>query len=358
MWPYWLLFLIPAMAAVLKPWRRASPMPTRLLDWGVEWVAAMLVLALMIGWRHEVGGDWFNYFNMLDRVRGSSLAEVLESPDPGYELVNWISLELDWGVYGVNIFCGLVLALGLVHFCRAMPRPWLALAVAVPYLVIVVGMGYSRQGVALGCAMMGMVALMRRKTWPFVLWVLLGVTFHKTAVILLPIAALANTRNRWWTALWVGVVTVGAYQLFLQDSVDNLVSGYIEAQYQSQGALVRLVMNALPAALLLLLRKRFQFTAIEAPLWRWLAFISLGLLVVLFVSPSSTAVDRIALYMLPLQLVVFAHLPDALGSRQRSNQQWVTLVVLYYALVNFVWLNFAGHSEYWLPYRFYPLETL
>ncbi len=39
---------------------------------------------------------------------------------------------------------------GLVQFCRKQPLPWLALAVAAPFIIIVVGMGYTRQSVALG----------------------------------------------------------------------------------------------------------------------------------------------------------------------------------------------------------------
>ena len=30
-------------------------------------------------------------------------------------------------------------------------------------------------------------------------------------------------------------------------------------------------------------------------------------------------------------------------------------VMLYSAAVLFVWLGFATHAQYWLPYRFYPL---
>jgi hypothetical protein len=33
-------------------------------------------------------------------------------------------------------------------------------------------------------------------------------------------------------------------------------------------------------------------------------------------------------------------------------------VIIYYAVVLFIWLNFANYSAYWLPYRFYPLEAL
>lgn len=32
----------------------------------------------------------------------------------------------------------------------------------------------------------------------------------------------------------------------------------------------------------------------------------------------------------------------------------VVAVVAYYALVQFVWLNYASHSKYWVPYQFMP----
>lgn len=356
MWPYWILFASVALVAILRPYRLKHPPSPKMMQWGVEWIALLLFISLFIGFRHEVGGDWFNYFKHLDAVTGLTLLEALSLSDPGYKLLNWVSVQLGWGIYGVNLACGIVFAIGLAHFCRSMPRPWLSLTVAVPYLLIVVAMGYSRQGVALGFAMLGLVALINQSTARFAFWIILAATFHKTAVILLPIAALANTRNRWTTILWLSLVTIGAYWLFLQDSVETLVENYIEAQYQSQGALIRLLMNALPAVLLLLFFNRFRIPTREAALWRWLSLISLGLLAILFISPSSTAIDRIALYMLPLQLVVFSYLPEVLGAQHRSNQKWVFAITVYYACVNFVWLNFAANSRYWLPYRFLPFE--
>lgn len=359
MWPYWLMFLLPAAAAVLSSEQRY--LAGRWTDRGhgrrgLGWWGVALVVTLLVGYRMQVGADWYNYLGYLDRVRGATLSEVLAMRDPGYLLLNWLANEAGWGIVVVNLISGALFAAGLASFCRHMPRPWLALAVAVPYMGIALAMGYSRQAIALGLSMLGLVALQRESTLKFLVWVVLGATFHRTAVLLLPIAALASTRNRYWTATWVGVVTLLAYALFLEESVDALVDIYIEAQYQSEGALVRLLMNALPAALLLLRWGRFQFAPTEGALWRWIALISLGLPVVLFVSPSSTAVDRVALYMLPLQLVVFSRLPEVMGRRGLNNQGWAVMVVAYYATVLYVWLNYSTHAQYWLPYRFYPFE--
>lgn len=222
---------------------------------------------------------------------------------------------------------------------------------AVPYLIIVVGMGYTRQGIAIGLAMLGLVALGRQRMVKFVVWVLLGATFHKSAVLLLPIAALAATRKRLWTAFWVAVIVAGAYFVFLESSVDALYAGYIEAAYESQGALIRLLMNAVPAVILLLWRRHFEMTLAQMRLWMWFSLISLVLLVSYFLTPASTALDRMALYMLPLQLAVFAHIPEVFGRRKARNEVFVMAILLYYAAIQFVWLNFATHARYWLPYQ-------
>ncbi|MFU8831781.1 MAG: EpsG family protein [Wenzhouxiangella sp.] len=311
----------------------------------------VIVLTLLIGGRYQVGGDWYNYIRNFQAMSYRDLADALTESDPGYRMLEWLGLQYDWGIYGVNLIGAAIFSFGLVVFCRSLPRPWLALTAAVPYLVVVLGMGYTRQGIALGLAMIGLVALGRRSVSKYVFWVLLGATFHKSAVLLLPIAALAATRKRLWTAVWVAVTVAVAYTTLLAESVETLYAGYIDAEYQSQGALVRLAMNAVPAAILLLWRRNFEMNLAQLRLWTWFAMISLALLAGYFVTPASTALDRVALYMLPLQLAVFAYVPEVFGGKQTRNQLFAAAVVAYYALVLFVWLNFATHAQYWIPYR-------
>jgi len=358
--PYWLMFLIPAIAALSSDrgdWSQNDDGYGHKLTWG--WVAISILLALVVGYRYEVGGDWFTYVGYLYYVTDADLTEVISLSDPGYMLLNWLAVEMGWGIVGVNALSGFIFSLGIVQFCRSLPRPWLALAVAVPYLVIVVGMGYSRQGIALSLALLGVLAFQRGSVLSFFVWVALGATFHKTAVLLLPLAALVSSNHRWWTIFWALIFSVLAYFLFLEDSVDHLYENYLVAQYQSQGALIRLLMNAIPAVLLLWFSERFRLRPTEASMWRWFALISIFLFIALFISSSSTAVDRVALYMLPLQMMVFSHLPSVLAPNNRRMQTNIVWIILFYYLsVLNVWLLFADHSQFWIPYRFYPLEVL
>ena len=352
MWPYFLLFLVPAVLAwpITRPLAIADPW----LRWPSQWRNVFLLLVLMIGLRHEVGGDWLTYIDHIDRVRGLPLSEALKSGDPAYALLNLLATQLGGGAYFVNTVCAFIFAWGLVVYCRSMPLPWLALVVAVPYLVMVVAMGYTRQGVAIGLAMLGLVALDKGRVLNFVLWVALAATFHKSAVILIPLAIFHKTSRAWLE--WVIVVgaSVLLYGLLLRDSVETLKAGYLEAQYQSSGAAIRVVMNALPAAIFLKWRNRFYLSPAQRTFWTWMSLGALAFVVLLVISPSSTAVDRVALYWIPLQLFVWSHLPVALGQPGKASRRWVQRIVIYSAAVQLVWLFFAQTAFAWLPYQFYP----
>lgn len=346
---YIVMYLLPSLAAVGAASR--SGIRARM---GLVWLLAFLAAVLLIGFRHEVGGDWWSYLDHLYAAHWETPGSILAGSDPGYELLNWLADRFGLGIYAVNLVCGAIFVAGLFAFCRRQPNPWLALAVAVPYLLIVVAMGYSRQSVAAGLAMIGLVALGDGKRLRFVVWLALAATFHRSAIVLLPLAVLAGDRHRIWAALWIGAASLLLYLLLLSETIDTLYAVYIEAQYASEGALVRVFMNAVPALLFLAFRRRFPLTDGERRLWTWIALLALLFVPALAVSPSSTAVDRVALYLIPLQLFVFARLPQALGPT--FGRVPVTLAVLgYYGAVLFVWLTYAAHAFAWLPYRFYPL---
>jgi len=317
-----------------------------------------IVLMLMIGLRHEVGGDWGTYLNHVEAMQGEDLDFSLNYSDAGYATLNWFGANVGGSVYLVNLVCGILFSWGLFTFCRTQPRPWLALLAALPYLVMVVAMGYSRQGVAIGLAMLAFTKLQQGSVIRFVFWIALAALFHKSAVILVPFAVFAASRNRAFNIFGVAVVAAFLFVVLLQEQLDSFMRGYVEAEYESSGAGVRVAMNALPAALFLVFRKRFAIAPEVRSFWIWMAWGALFFIPLLVVSPSSTAVDRVALYWIPLQLMVFSRLPDVFGVPGRRNPLWVTMVVGYNATVMLTWLFFADTAFEWLPYRFYPWEAL
>lgn len=349
---YWLLLLVPWLAAIGGP--RVSSASLAKRSWGLGFQLFFALLLLSVGWRHQVGGDWGNYLPTIDAALQQSLAEAIaQSGDTAYNALTWLSAHAGAGIYGVNLVCALVFAYGLMVFCHNSPRPWLSLAVAVPYLVIVVAMGYTRQGVAIGLIMLALVALDKGSLVKFIAWVAVAALFHKTALILIPLAIFAGRKN--WVAL-VGVLLTAVlmFVLLLAEYVDSMVAGYITAEYASSGAAFRIAMNALPAAVFLVFRNRFDLTDTQRVFWTWMAFGGLAFIGMLAVSPSSTAVDRVALYWIPLQLYVWSRWPAAMARTNNAQLPWVVGVLLYSLAVQFVWLFYADHSYAWVPYQFYP----
>ncbi len=342
---FWAMFAIAAWGALVPG---SLPKAQARFMW---WFVGLLFAAL-IGLRHEVGGDWFNYLPQFVSASGMTFTEALAMGDPGHYVLNMWVAKLGGDIYLVNLIYALVLMWGTMVFCRRQPNPWLALMVAVPYMLIVVGMGYTRQSVALGFALIGLVALGEHRIRTFIICVALGALFHKSAVLLLPIAALAASRNRILTGAIVGVTGLLMYYLLLMDSTEALWRNYVEEQMQSQGAFIRVLMNMVPAILLILYRKKLVPDPQERKLWVWIAVLALAC--VPLVSLASTAVDRVALYLIPLQLFVFSRLPR-LATTVRGRTPLVLGIVIYYAAVLLVWLNFATHAPYWTPYQFMPL---
>ena len=347
MFPYWLLFGIFAAGATLGPRNRFLAGGSA----GPVLAFCTIVMALMIGLRYQVGADWGTY-NDLFRIAGrASLERVIGEGDPGYQLLNWAIRQLGGALWQVNLICALIFCWGLLRLAQEQPQPWLAMVVAVPYLVTVVSMGYTRQAVAIGILMAGLAAIQRGASiLRFAAYIAIAALFHKTVVVALPLVLFSSQRNLLLNVIVGLAFTILFYNLFLERSVDTLVRTYVDAGYSSQGAAIRIALNFIPAVLYLAKQKAFGFDDRSRTVYRYFSFAALLLPIALALSPSSTAIDRLALYILPLQLVIFSRLPSA----YRVQGMGTLMVILYSALILFVWLNFAKHAEYWLPYQLWP----
>jgi hypothetical protein len=352
-WPYFLLLTLTLIPVFFE-----KPIEKNVFNKGwidYYWIFFCIYFIFFIGLRYEVGGDWFSYLDHVDNLYDEGLIDINWTNDPSYALLNWIGANVFGGVFFTNLISAVVFSLGLFHFCKALPRPWLAVVVSIPYLVMVVSMGYTRQGVAIGLAMVGIVALLKKENiWLFVFWIFLAATFHKSAIILIPVALFIGSKRILTRVIATLIGSLLLFFLFVQESIDALIDGYINAGYASSGASIRIAMNALPAILFILLRSRFIMPDRDKIFWTWISISAIFLVLVLWLSPSSTAVDRIALYWIPLQVFLWSSLPDVLGVSGRKNLKWVSLVVSYAISVMMTWLFFADFSFAWVPYKFYP----
>jgi hypothetical protein len=358
MFIYWLMFLIPAIAA-LSTTRYHKQVSN------LGWVFLAIIFILIIGLRFEVGVDWFNSLGGFKSIaEHSSLSETLLKKrfELGYASLSWFALQMGIGIWGTNLVCAVIFVYGLAIFCRRQPSPWIALSIAVPFLVIVMGMGYTRQATATGFLLLALVRLADGYVLRFIFFIALGGLFHPTVLIFLPLGFLANRSNSFLnlTSFWILFWLILAYALLvdslLVEFLEVNITYYSSLRLTSNGAFIRVLMCAIPATIFLLLRKRFNLNLVELRLWTWMSIASILLVSLVNVLPSSAAVDRVGWYLIPVQIFVYSRLPFLFRSGF-SRQTLIFLFIFLSASVQFVFLNFSIFAYGWLPYKFYPFEV-
>ena len=315
MFPYWVLFGVSAVAAV-----QIGGKSRQLRRAGILLGLFSLIIFLMIGLRFEVGGDWINYLRIYDSFRHSDLGETLSRFDPAYSLLNWIALRLGFGIWFVNVACAAIFTWGLVRFAAQQLNPWLAIVVAIPYLVIVVAMGYTRQAVAIGFILSGLASMRRGGSITrFAFYGIAAALFHRTAIIVLPLVALAVTRNRWISVALIVALVAILFYLLVDTQFETLVQNYVVAQYDAQGAGIRIAMNVAPAVLFLSMQRRFSVDESDRRLWRNFALASLAAMVLLMA--NSVVGGRGSAVALPYSLAASGIFAAAVQFLARTGRQ-------------------------------------
>src|SRR3954452_9573754 len=151
MFIYWVLFLVFATGALLS--MPQALMTTRSPAFGgpsgigaspavpVHASSRALFLAtlfpvFLIGFRYRVGTDYPTYLATFERINHLSLTRSLGVADVGYAALNWAVAQVGGGFWMVNLVCGVLFTYGLIKFAKIQPNPWLAVTIAIPYLVI------------------------------------------------------------------------------------------------------------------------------------------------------------------------------------------------------------------------------
>jgi hypothetical protein len=349
--PYWILFAVWAIGATQFA-RRAKASASDLLFWG-----AALLTGLMIGLRFEVGGDWFTYLDLFDQISFQPLLDGLMLSDAGYAFFNWISAQLQWGIWLPNTACALAFTWGIAKLAKQQPNPWLAMLIAVPYLIIVVAMGYTRQGAAIGIVCLALADASEKRVVRLIVIIGIASLFHKTAILILPVVLLPVLRQKPLWGVLGGIAFVLLFVLVLRDSSRDMVNNYALSSYDSQGAAIRVAMNVVAAIVILVFRQRMGLPPFQYSYWIANAVLAIASVPALLSLSASSGVDRLALFLIPMQMVAYSRLPYIL-SRDRSSNAAVFLgLVAYSFAVQFVWLNYAVNAQLWLPYKtFLPME--
>jgi hypothetical protein len=341
---YWLLFGIFALGSLVSAQQEYRPSRPLLL------FISIAFLALFVGLRWEIGPDWTTYRSMFREMRHVSLAGALGQTDPGFRVLLSLLQNVRAPFFVLNLICACVFSFGLARFATALPNPWLAVLVAVPYLVIVIAMSALRQATAIGFIFLALRAMGTKPLWKSIFWVLIASLFHASAIIVAALIAFSYSRNRLQSGLILIASAFPAYYV-LVGTFDNYLWRYGQHKIESGGVAFRVAMNAIPAVILLTRGSRDFSPRGEETFWRNLSILSLALAPALLLVRSTTSIDRLSLYAVPLQMLVLSGIPRQFSTTPATRIYPVMGIVAYCALTLLVFFMLGTHARYYLPYR-------
>lgn len=303
-------------------------------------------MSVFIGLRDHVGADWNSYIIILRCIQEGSYFQSFFLVEPLYGFCNHVALALGGDIHLVNLICATILLASLFNFSRLTNMdPNLVLFVAAPYLLFVVGMGYTRQSVAVGLGLNAIGFLRQGRQGMFYLFATLATLSHYSAIVLVLL---------WWMNSRKRAVIVAAAVALLSPLLLLLIFSprylhYFDnsADMQSNGVWSRLLLVLLGLSLVFLQRGRWAAESeLRTILLRGAGALCLIMLVSLFLS---TLADRICLYLSFVYVLGLGSLVRFSTAPFRYLSLGFVVCVTY--AVFLLWFGLSSYAEgAWYPY--------
>jgi len=310
----------------------------------------IIFLILFIGLRHETGGDWVVYSDNYHFYGENFAFDPNIRSDIAFELLSYIFYQIFKNIYFFNLFISMFMIFSLYRFAANTKSPSSVFFISLPLIVLILFMGFVRQGLAFAFLLHAILSLKRNKLDFFYLYIILGTLFHKSLLIFLFVGFFLEKR---FIMKLIIIFLASSLIFYARQDLVHLYSIYL-GKYKglfydkSEGTLQRILLNIVPALLYLFIGKKITDNNLE---YRFYLFISLLVILFFFIKDISlTFFDRVNYYFMPLQLLVYANI-NKLNLMSNIKTSFKLIVIIGYVFILFYWLLFANHSIGWLPYK-------
>lgn len=279
----------------------------------------LAALVLFVGFRWQVGCDWYGYLNIFEGARQASLEEAVTDREPGFALLNVFVHYLGLEYFTVNVVGALLFFVGLYFFARREENPMAIVALSFPVLIVNMPMSGVRQGIAIGFAMLAINAYRDRRRLSYVGAVLAGSTFHQSALLFLGAAPLIGSKR---SIVMVGLallLTVPALYFLLSGTVGFYAERYAGDTGDAAGAPFRAGLLA-TVGLGFLVFMRSGWRKKHPDDYELYAIASALMVATLPITLFASIIgDRLGYYLVPFQLVIMARVATVFGGDKLSQ---------------------------------------
>ena len=212
-------------------------------------------------------------------------------------------------------------------------------------------MGYVKQSFVIGIAFWCFSIWQKSEKYheiKIIILALIGITFHKSLLLILFLTTIRNKGKVINYKYFFLVLPLALLIFILSPTIIETIIGYLkEETLFSKGAFIRLLMNIPPCLLLIYFYRNFKEFG-DRRLWTLISFFSI--IAFLASSYASTFIDRLGLYLISLQIVVYSRIPLFINN-VNVRKLFIYAICIFYFSVFFVWLNYSDSSWAWIPYK-------
>ena len=333
----------------------------------------VIYLIVIVGLRFEMGLDWGNYiteyydrnFKFSDHKNFQFFFEnllsgniiVLRNLEPLYLLTLKISHLTFGNIILFNFLNALIAIVSLSFFCFKLQNKWLGLAILAGF-VIFYGMDIVRQFSSLGLIFLAIYNLSKKNYLYSLLYWFLSICFHISSIIFfflfLYIFFKKNKFNKNLFSLFILISILGFLFFNLENYFKIIETSSIDLYpqnfFQSKGLIFRFITCIIPLIVFLIFKNHFLKSRYFEVL-NWYSLLILGFTFLIMFNFNSTIIDRLIVYTLPFQVIVFNDAIKIFNTKKIKNL-YLFGVTFFYLIFSSTWLFLSEDNfRVYVPYK-------
>jgi len=318
-----------------------------------------ILIIIFVGLRHEIGPDWGGYsldYTFLQKKKFNEIFDgwhVLLKEDILYVLINFLSINVNFGIHFVNLIIASILIGSFFWWTQNEKNIGIILVLFFSFYLIPIGVGYVRQGLSVAFFLFAL-NFWKKENKIYIMFLLLAFLSHKFSIIYFYLLLIKPKNEVFDYKNLIFLIFICCLLiLFIFFKKVNL--GIIELTFidyfyrytdlKSVSASLRLGIGVLCSVIF------FQFINFfkEREDYRFLltsAFMNIILFLLHF--KFSTICDRIGLYLIPFNLLIISNFIEMqINEIKQFFKISIYLICIFYLIFL---TNFSNTSHLLVPY--------
>jgi hypothetical protein len=319
----------------------------------IFWRSCFLTFLFFVGFKYGLN-DWYLYEILYENFLRGNLINFNDS-----NFLFLIILKI-FSYYNINFhlvmfFFSFISLFILFYVADSYENPWLIIVLSIPLLIVMLYMGFIRQGLAVSFILLSIQSLIKKKNIKSLFLIFLASSFHISAIVfsflLISQFSFSMILNKILYYLSIILISLILIVYFNSKYIDRSIFFYagIGNYFQSSGFYFRFILNVLPIVIYFYFYQNLIFSDIEKRIITLLVILSLFLFPCSFL--FSTLADRLNYYLVPLQFIIYSKFYIYCKNKNIENLFSIYILSLsFFTLVG--WFILGTTSNAWLPYKF------